>query len=147
MFQRRRESVAYATPPSARSGRISPPVPGRRRARSPGRGNCESWHQHNATRYERRVMSAGECLQPLTPSPRRATTVPVAHSLTRTRSMPRTLPAAVLAVLVAATAPAQTPKAQKAAAKNAPKVTPEQQRATADIHQFFRRVTQRLADA
>src|SRR5690242_14414306 len=72
---------------------------------------------------------------------------PRARALTRTRSMRRTLPAAVLAVLIAAIAPAQVPKAQKAAAKSAPKATPEQQRATADIHQFFRRVTQRLADA
>jgi hypothetical protein len=60
--------------------------------------------------------------------------------------MRRTLPA-VLVVLVAATAHAQAPKGQKAAAKNAPKATPEQQRATAEMHQYFRRVTQRLADA
>src|SRR5262245_24127549 len=60
--------------------------------------------------------------------------------------MRRTLPAAVLAFLVAATVHAQAPKGQKTA-KNAPKATPEQQKATADIHQFFRRATQRLADA
>src|SRR5262249_20668557 len=71
---------------------------------------------------------------------------PRARSLTRTLSMRRTLPAAFLSVLVAATVHAQAPKGQKAA-KSAPKATSEQQRATADIQQFFRRVTQRLADA
>jgi len=60
--------------------------------------------------------------------------------------MRRTLPAAVLMALVVTSTQAQAPKGQKAA-KNAPKATPEQQRATADIQQFFRRVTQRLADA
>jgi hypothetical protein len=60
--------------------------------------------------------------------------------------MRRTLPAVLIVVLVAATVQAQAPKAEKAT-KNAPKATPEKQKATADIHQFFRRVTQRLADA
>src|SRR4051794_27789049 len=54
--------------------------------------------------------------------------------------MRRTLPAAALLLLAAATAPAQAPKA-------AAKATPEQQRATADIHQFFRRVNAKLAAA
>jgi dienelactone hydrolase len=61
--------------------------------------------------------------------------------------MRRTFPAVLLA-FVAAAAPAQAPKAApKAAAKAGPKATPEQQQATDDIHQFFRRTARRLADA
>ena len=59
----------------------------------------------------------------------------------------RLMPLAALPLLLAVVpAGAQTPRAKAPGSPKA-KVTPEQQQATAAIHQYFRRTTRRLADA